>query len=238
MSRRSRLYFSFRSPFSWLLVERLRRTLPDAFERIDLSPYWEPDEQTEAALAQRGAAIHYAAMSKAKHLYILQDVKRLAADLELTMSWPVDTQPWWEPAHLTWLAARRAGQASEFYDAIVAARWGLGEDISRLDVVRRAAAQAGLEPGVVDAALADGVTREEGVDCLNAAYEDDIFGVPYMRQGWRRYWGYDRLDAFLAASGLLAGRVPAAGELPLEGVPSPVQAAVGSYDRDTAGGCG
>lgn len=235
MTRRPRLFFSFRSPFSRFTVERLLRTLPDAHERIDWIPYWEPDPPTERALAERGAAIHYAPMSKAKHLYILQDTKRIAERLGVPLAWPVDVDPWWEPSHLGWLAARRLGRAPEFYDAVVRARWERGENISDPAVVRAAAEVAGLDGDAIAAAPDDPAIRAEGVDCLTQAYEDDIFGVPYLRLGWRRFWGYDRLDEFLRW--YLPDRDDLAAD-PLAGVPAAVLAGDRPYDRDTAGGCG
>jgi 2-hydroxychromene-2-carboxylate isomerase len=236
MKRPPRLFFSFRSPFSWLLIERMGRVAPGAIEQIELVPYWEPDEATAAALARRGAAIHYAQMSKAKHLYILQDVKRLATDLGLAVAWPVDVDAWWEPSHLGWLAARRAGRERAFYDALVAARWQRGEDISRLETVAAAAEQAGCDGDAIVAAVDDPEIRAAGVQCLEQADQDDIFGVPYLIAGWRRFWGYDRLDAFLAAAGLAD---PGAGAgAPLAGIPDAILAGAGMYDNDTAGGCG
>jgi 2-hydroxychromene-2-carboxylate isomerase len=223
-----RLYFSFRSPFSWLLVERLLRLVPDAHERIELIPYWEPDDATERALAERGAAIHYVPMTKAKHLYILQDTKRIAERLGLSMAWPVDVEPWWEPSHLGWLQARRLGKAPELYAAISSARWERGENISDPQVIRALAESVGLDGEAVAGAVDDPEVRAEGVECLVEAYEDDIFGVPYLRLGWHRFWGFDRLDDFLAAfgNGAQAER------------PAKVPRLVGAYDTDTAGGCG
>ena len=235
MTRRPRLYFSFRSPFSWLLMTRLRRHVPDVFERMETIPYWEPDAETARGLRERDAEILYADMSKAKHLYILQDTKRLAAGLGLKIAWPVDVDPWWEVSHLGWLRARRQGRAVELYDAIVAARWERGENISDPAVVARLAASVGLDGDEIAGAPSDPDMRSEGVDCLARAYEDDVFGVPYLRLGWQRFWGYDRLDAFLEAY-LGSGVAPAAD--PLAGVPAAVQSRVGAYDRDSAGGCG
>ncbi|HTB49656.1 MAG TPA: DsbA family protein [Solirubrobacteraceae bacterium] len=247
MTSPPRLYFSFRSPFSWLLVERLRRVAPDALEQVELFPYWEPDMDTAAGLARHDAVIHYAPMSKAKHLYILQDTKRLATRLGLTLSWPVDVEPWWEPAHLGWLQARRLGGAGAFYDGIVAARWRAGLDISKREVIRDVADSVGLDGNAICAAVDDREVRDLGVDCLLQAYRDDVFGVPYMRVGWRRFWGFDRLADFLAEAGLHLEAGP--GELArssgrqddeggLSGVPLAVRELVGCYDNDTAGGCG
>jgi 2-hydroxychromene-2-carboxylate isomerase len=232
--RGPRLYFSFRSPFSWLLVHQLRRRVPDAHERIEFVPYWEPEPRMEAALRERRAVIHYAPMSRAKHLYILQDTKRLAAGLGLRIAWPVDVDPRWEVSHLGWLLARRRGRGTEFYEAVTAARWERGEDISDPAVIRALAGSTGLDgDAVANAAEAPGI-RAEGLDRLVEAYEDDIFGVPYLRIGWHRFWGVDRLDDFLDV--YLAGAARAGD--PLEGVPGRLRSPEAAYDLDTAGGCG
>ncbi|MFD0900335.1 2-hydroxychromene-2-carboxylate isomerase [Actinomadura sediminis] len=197
MKRRARLYFSFRSPYSWLTVDRLRREVPGAFRALDLYPYWDPDERSSAALAERGGEFHYVQMSRAKHLYMLMDTKRLAERQGLRMAWPVDVDPWWEPPHLAWLLARRLGRAEEFYDAVVEARWGRGEDICEPAVVRAAAERAGIDPDSAARAAEDPGIREEAADCLHQAYLDDVFGIPYLKWGRHRFWGFDRLDAFL-----------------------------------------
>jgi 2-hydroxychromene-2-carboxylate isomerase len=199
VNRRPRLYFSFRSPYSWLTVRRLRAVVPDLFEAMDCYPYWDPDERTNAALAGRGGEFHYIQMSRAKHLYMLMDTKRLAQREGLAMAWPVDVDSWWELPHLAWLWARRQGRAWEFYDAVTQARWGRADNICDEAVIRAAARQAGLDPGQAVAAPEDPSIREEAVGCLYQAYLDDVFGIPYLKWGRHRFWGFDRLDDFLAA---------------------------------------
>jgi 2-hydroxychromene-2-carboxylate isomerase len=247
MTSGGRLFFSLRSPFSWLLVERLLRRLPDAHELLEFIPFWEPDAHTEQALEERGARVHYQQMSKAKHLYILQDTKRLATQLGLRIAWPVDIDPCWELSHLGWLQARRLGRAPAFYTALTASRWQRAENISDPDIIRAAAVEAGLDGDLIVAAADDPDIRAEGVECLVRAYEDDIFGVPYLRFGWHRFWGYDRLDDFLdvflptvgRASTAAGGTADADGDAELlQDVPGPLRDLVGTYDRDTAGGCG
>jgi 2-hydroxychromene-2-carboxylate isomerase len=232
------VYFSFRSPFSWLAIEKLRRTVPDALQPLHMVPFWEPDETTASALGARQAAMHYVPMSKAKHLYILEDTKRLAARLGVKMAWPVDAQPWWEPAHLGWLQARRLGRADAFYDAVVEARWGHGRNISDPDVIRTAAIAAGVDADAIGRAVTDPEIRAEGVECLARAYTDDVFGVPYFRCGRQRFWGFDRVDGFCEA--LQAGSQRRNGER----APGSASVPAGSsdvstvYDRDLTGGCG
>lgn len=234
MNRPPKLYFSFHSPYSWLAVHRLRQTIPDLFEAVRFVPFWDPDPTTLAALSARGAAMLYQPMSRAKHRYLLADTKRLAARLGLPMAWPVDVDPWWEVPHLAWLAARRAGAASRCYDALVAARWTRGENICDPAVLRRVADGAGLPGAELADAVHDQGVRAEAVDALAAAYDDDVFGIPYLLLGRDRFWGVDRVDAFLDVYRTGAVRT---GSDPLSGVPPAVLAA-GGYDRDTAGGCG
>jgi 2-hydroxychromene-2-carboxylate isomerase len=228
MSARPRLYFSFRSPYSWLAVRRLREAVPDVFTRFDMQPYWDPDERSSAALAERGGEFHYVQMSRAKHLYMLLDTKRLAQRRNLAMAWPVDVDPWWELPHLAWIAARREGRAEPFYDALVEARWGRGEDICQADTVRRAAKEAGLDPETAVAAPESGSVREEAVDCLYRAYLDDIFGIPYLKLGRHRFWGLERVDDFLAVW-------RAGDDRPVVTEPARLTP---PYDLDNPGGCG
>jgi 2-hydroxychromene-2-carboxylate isomerase len=197
MTARPRLYFSFRSPYSWLTIRRLRRVVPDVFQAFDCYPYWDPDERTCRGLQERGGEFHYVQMSRAKHLYMLMDTKRLAQREGMTMAWPVDVDAWWELPHLGWLLARRAGLADEFYDAVAEARWGRGANICEPEVLRAVARQAGLDPDLAVGAPDDPAVREEAVGCLYQAYLDDIFGIPYLKWGRHRFWGLDRLADFL-----------------------------------------
>jgi 2-hydroxychromene-2-carboxylate isomerase len=239
VNRGPTLFFSLRSPYSWLLVECLLRLMPDAHERLDWVPYWEPDSRTSRELEGRGAVLNYTPMSKAKHLYVLLDTKRLARRLNLEIRWPVDVEPWWEPAHLGWLKARRLGKAADFYRAVVTARWQGAENISDPVVIRVLAESVGLDGDAIAGAVDDPEIRAEGLDALVDAYEDDIFGVPYLRLGWHRFWGFDRLEDFLAEyTATLESATGSRAENPEAGIPDRLKRLVGAYDRDTVGGCG
>jgi 2-hydroxychromene-2-carboxylate isomerase len=127
------------------------------------------------------------------------------------------------------LVARQAGDGQRCYDALVAARWGAGLDICDDAVFTRVLTDAGLDGAALSAAARNEATRAEGVNCLAAAHEDGIFGVPYLRLGRQRFWGYDRVEMFLDE----LRRRPVTDPPPVPaGIP------VGAYDRDTAGGCG
>jgi 2-hydroxychromene-2-carboxylate isomerase len=233
--RPPRLYFSFRSPFSWMALRRLEERLPAAPELIEYVPYWDPDEKMAAALDERGSGFHYTQMSKAKHLYILQDTKRLAQRHGYPMTWPIDVDPWWDLPHLAWLRAKAAGEHRELYAAVCAARWERGENVCEPEVLHAACTAAGLDADALVAAGTDDEVRSRGLDALSAAYDDDVFGIPYFKLGRHRFWGLDRLDGFLDA---LTGTVEVPARDPLEGVPVAVREQVGVYDFDEAGGCG
>lgn len=265
MKHHARLFFSFRSPFSWMLVKRLQEAVPHPQDLIEFIPFWEPDARTYHALKQNGADFHYTQMSKAKHLYILQDTKRLAGQFGLRITWPVDINPRWEVPHLSWLRARRLGQGAPYYAALMTARWQRGENICDPEVVRALAASVGINGDDLVVAIDDPGILAEGIDCLAEAYQDDIFGVPYLRYGRHRFWGLDRLDGFLnlflpaleegaqvsyhpptehqpkqGVAGTTTSQCCSATEAsdPFDDVPLELQANVGGYDTDAAGGCG
>ena len=240
-ARKPRLYFSLKSPFSWMASHRLEKLLPTWHDDLELMPYFDPDDQTYAALEERGIEMHYVHMSKAKHLYILQDTKRLAAKHGLTMKWPVDLDPWWVLPHHAYLAARRNGQGKELYWALLEARWERGEDICDRDVLRRVADSAGLDGAALAGAPDDPDLREEGIRALDAAYLDDVFGVPFFKAGPHRFWGLDRVDDFLdhyAKTYQKETGAEAETEAETVAVSAGLLDRVGSFDLDTAGGCG
>lgn len=232
-ARPPRLYFSFRSPYSWMAINQLEQHLPDAYEQIEYIPFFEPDETSMKQLEERGGEFHYVAMSKAKHLYILNDTKRLAQRFGHDLTWPVDVDPWWELPHLAWLKARQLGVERTFYNIVTSARWERGENICEEAVLEPLLRDAGLPAEELLAAPSDPEIRSEGVDALMRVYQDDVFGVPYIRWGAQKYWGIDRLADFLA---VYRGETTAPPDLQL--VDERIRAALGAYDHDTAGGCG
>jgi 2-hydroxychromene-2-carboxylate isomerase len=231
---KNHLYFSFRSPYSWIAMRKLEERVPNAPEVIEYLPYWEPQEDIRTELDTRGSGFLYAPMSKAKHLYILRDIKNLTQQHGYAMTWPVDVNPRWDVPHLAWLAARRLGGERALFWALHRARWQEGRDIWHWAVVAEVADGVGLDgQAVVDAANSQEI-QAEAVDILARAYDEDVFGVPFFFAGRQRFWGLDRLEMFIEA--LSAAGVP----LSDEGIdiPAEVRQEVGCYDSDTAGGCG
>ena len=225
-----RFYFSLRSPYSWLAYQDLMTQYPDVAERLEWRPFWEPDAESLRMLTEAGGSFPYVAMSRAKALYILQDVRREAARRGLAIAWPVDRAPCGEVSHLAYLVARRHGQGPPFIAAAYRARWVQGRDISDPATIGEIAVELGLDPAELSGAVSDPGTRKEGLHALQAVDADGVFGVPYFLYGRDRYWGIDRLPDFVAAvrAGIESIAAPA-GE---NADPTP------GGDQGHAGGCG
>ncbi|MFJ6215762.1 2-hydroxychromene-2-carboxylate isomerase [Streptomyces sp. NPDC092296] len=230
--RQPRYYFSLRSPYSWLAHRELLEHHPDVAEQVEWRPFWEPDEKSAARLIELGGAFPYVPMSRAKHLYILQDVGRLAERLGRRVVWPVDREPVWEVPHLAYLVARREGLGREFVAAAYRARWEEGRNICDPAVVGELGAELGLDPEETAGAATDPDLREQGAGLLLDLCRDGVFGVPFFVQGFNRFWGWDRLPDFVAH---LRAQTPGAESLPVPSGPGSVGP---SSEEGHAGGCG
>ncbi|WP_062214279.1 2-hydroxychromene-2-carboxylate isomerase [Streptomyces sp. NBRC 109706] len=230
-----RWYFSLRSPYSWLAFRELTETAPDVADAIAWHPYWEPDEAGAARLAESGVRLPYVPMSKEKHLYILQDIKRLTTARGLSVAWPVDTEPNWEVSHLAWLVAEDAGRGRDYIAAVYRARFERGEDISQRATIAAVADELGLDADALANASDDPELRERGLAALRNVDRDGVFGVPFFIQRFDKFWGLDRLPGFVAAVRAKAAST-APTPRPAEEVPPAVLVPAG--DQGHAGGCG
>ncbi|MBD0423381.1 DsbA family protein [Streptomyces sp. TRM S81-3] len=234
MTTRKTFYFSLRSPYSWLTHRELTTRRPDVAAALEWVPYWEPDAWSERLLAGTGDTFVYTAMSRPKHFYILADVRRLATARGLEVTWPVDRKPVWEVPHLAYLAAQRHGRGADFADRVYTARWLEGRDICDPATMAAIGKEMGLDPGELAGAADDPALREEGARALRRAVHDGVFGVPYFIHGHDKYWGLDRLDAFLGA---LDGRTDGDPEPRAQRLPEPDPETRGG-DLGHGGGCG
>lgn len=228
-----RCYFSLRSPYSWLAYRELLANHADVARRLEWRPYYEPDERSTRLIIEQGGELPYADMPRAKHLYILQDVGRLAQERGIELTWPVDRDPVWEVPHLGYLYASRHGRGPAFIEYAYQARWEEGRDICLRSTIAEIGTLLGLDPTAMANAGDDEELRREGAAIMVEACRHGAFGVPFFVHGFSRYWGLDRLDAF--ATHIRSTSPPA------ESMPEPCVAAVGlgrSPDDGHAGGCG
>jgi 2-hydroxychromene-2-carboxylate isomerase len=233
-----RFYFSLRSPYSWLAYVDLHRQYADIAPMLELRPFWEPDARSQVMLADAGGRFVYTPMSKEKHLYILQDIRRLAAERGLEVGWPIDREPCWEVPHLAYLAARRHGKDQDYIALAYQMRWQEGRDICDPETIAELAGKLGLDEAELAGAHENEELRREGLGALLDMHHDDVFGVPLFVDRRTRYWGLDRLAVF--ASAVRSGGTPQVP--PLEEIRQQDQAAAEADARASdfgpAGGCG
>ena len=173
-------------------------------------------------------------MTKEKHLYILHDVRRLAAERGLSVAWPVDeVRPCWEVPHLAYLAAERRGVGPAFISAAYRTRWQEGRNICDPEVIGSLAAEVGMDSARLSTAVDESSLRSAGAGRLLDVYADSVFGVPYFRHGYQRYWGLDRFPLFVAGLSAEPAADRASGS-----APSVATACVRATDWGHAGGCG
>jgi 2-hydroxychromene-2-carboxylate isomerase len=230
-----RWYFSLRSPYSWLAYRDLLARYPDVADTLVWEPFWEPDERSSRLLTESGGQFPYVPMSREKHRYILQDVRRLAADRGLPFTWPVDVDPVWEVPHLAYFLAEDAGRGREYVALAYRARWEEGRNICDRAVVADLAGRLDLDADRAAHASDDDELRARGLAALRAIDRDGVFGVPFFAIGYDKFWGLERLPGFVAA---VRGTLPAE-SLPVD--PEDVTrgvALLAASDHGHAGGCG
>lgn len=196
-----RFYFAFRSPYAWIGARLLEEYIDPADYHIEYRPFWEPDADTLALLTNRGGEFIYTPMSRQKHLYILQDIKRLTTRLGYTMQWPIDPEgAWWDLPHLSHIAVGRyaPAQQQQWFWALYRARWEEGRDICSVETIRELATENGLEPDLLAAAPDNPDIRQQGAEALYQCYRDGVFGIPFFIDGRNKFWGVDRFVDFAA----------------------------------------
>ncbi|MFE7371138.1 2-hydroxychromene-2-carboxylate isomerase [Streptomyces anulatus] len=230
-----RWYFSLRSPYSWFAYRDLMKHHPDVLDAVKWIPFWEPDARTEQLLAEAEVTLPLVPMAREKNFYILQDARRLAEDRGLDVTWPIDRDPVWEVSHLAYLLAEDAGLGREFVDAVYRARWQESKNISDPAVIGGIAAELGLDADRAAGAVDDAELRARGVEILAASVRDGLFGVPFFIQGHDKFWGVDRVEAFVAAHRGVPRGSTGPTEAELASLP---KMAAAQGDGGHAGGCG
>lgn len=176
------VWWSFRSPFSYLALsglERLARELP-----IDL--VWKP----VLPMVTRGLA-----MPRIKRLYLVHDAHREAVRQGIPFGDLCDPLgSGVEHAMAIAHAAFAQGQGPALLASIARGVWAEAKDLTSYVDLRELVERAGMDWADARAAIADGGWKAWAADHaadLNAA---GLWGVPSYRVGDHVAWGQDRLD--------------------------------------------
>lgn len=201
MKQTKRCYFSLRSPYAWLALRELQQRASGHKSGIEFLPFFEPHGRVRELLLEMGGECLYLPMSKEKHLYILSDVKRLMRRQGLVPKWPAELDVDWTAPHCAYLCCPGASLKQAFVTAAMEKRWLHGADICGWDAVRALLRDLTAHEEadfIIDAAQSE-ATASAAAAVLYQAWEDGVFGVPFLVAGREKFWGHDRLDMFMEA---------------------------------------
>lgn len=208
------VYWSFRSPYSYLATARLAEMRRTYEVDILFRPVY--------PLAVRKTDF-FATVNPAWVKYVQRDAPRLAEYLGLPFRWPkpdpivqdmttlrvADEQPYIRRLTRMGQAAADRGRGIEFADAVSSLLWGGTRGWNEGDHLRGAVARAGLAIDELDAAIE---ADPDGYDARIAANQAALeaaghWGVPTMVFEGEPFFGQDRIDVLewrLRSRGLVA----------------------------------
>jgi 2-hydroxychromene-2-carboxylate isomerase len=187
MTERLELFFSFRSPYSYLAGPRAF-ALPERFD-VDLV------FRGVIPMAMRGQSV-----PKAKRLHTLRDVKREAVRLGMPFGRIHD--PIGAGAMRCLLVGEHAvdaGREREFVLAATRGIWAEAIDVSRDAGLRAVCERAGLSWPECAAALEDSALLGRVEANTRALAGLGHWGVPVFVLGDELFWGQDRIEDLEAA---------------------------------------
>ena len=186
-------YYDTNSPYAYLAANRVDELLPDVT--------WHPIA-FGIVLRELGRVPWSLGPGRAEGM---AEIERRAAERGLPPvrwpeGWPVDSYSL-APLRALEFADERGSQR-ELARALYRQNFEEGASLAEVDNVLRAAAEAGLDPDEVRAALDDDRVKDRLREHTDAALELGVIGVPTVVVDGTVFWGDDHLeDAAAAASG-------------------------------------
>jgi 2-hydroxychromene-2-carboxylate isomerase len=178
------MWFSFRSPYSWLAMSRVRRLAAHYGATLELR-YILP-------MVMRGLPV-----PPVKTRYIVLDAKREADRCGLPFGRIVD--PVGAGAERALAVLHHAiplGLGGDFAELALRAAWSEGVALAEVAGLREVAHRAGLTDAQLGEALADDSWREAAEANRAALFDAGLWGAPTCRvNGGLAHWGQDRLWA-------------------------------------------
>lgn len=189
------LFFSVRSPYSYIGYEQARRFARATGVDLVLRPV--------LPMMMRGMHVPWA-----KKLYILTDTKREAERAGLPFGKVADplgvgVERSYAVAH--WAEQQAGGRQdtlAAFFDALLGGVMAEGIDVSTDAGLRRIVERAGLDWSGARAALAAEGWRDWVEGHRAAMFDHGLWGVPCMRYGDTAVWGQDRFWRVRQAMGI------------------------------------
>ena len=200
---RLEIYWSFRSPYSYLACDRLQQIKRDYDLDTEFRPV-RPLALREPSFFTKGR--------KQVVPYLLRDVFREAEQLNVTLVWPKPDpitmnlatrvaepeQPIMDRLMSLGIAACEAGAGLEFAYAVAKRIWCGDEGWFTEETLAAAATEVGLELATLDAWAGEHEGKvAETIAANEAAQLEHHWGVPLMVLDGEPFFGQDRLDALI-----------------------------------------
>ncbi len=194
------VFWSFRSPYSYLVTPDLLRLREDYDVSVALRPV--------LPIALRAKAAVFDANDKKRPQYIVMDSYRRGKFLGLPMSWPKpdpviqdretfevpEEQPYiWRLSTLG-IEAERRGKGIDFAYQVALLLWGGTVDWHESDHLARATAKAGLDLADMEAAVERYDGKAEIAKNHELLEQAGHWGVPTMVFNGEPFFGQDRID--------------------------------------------
>ena len=182
-------YFDFASPYAWLISDRLERLA----ERYQREVVWRP---VLLFAIFKAVGLPPPMETEAKRKYMLHDMERSARYYGVPYRHP-DSFPTISPvpARLFYgLAEEDTAQAKAFAQQVLRAHFVDGKDIARPDVVAEIAAQSGITPSRIEAAMTGDHSRSLLRESIEEATRRGVIGSPFVFVDDEPFFGADRLD--------------------------------------------
>jgi len=194
------VFWSFRSPYSYLVTPDLLRLRSDFDVVVRLRPV--------LPIALRSKMTIFDAADKKRPRYIVMDARRRAEFLGLPFIWPSpdpviqDRETFEVPDHqpriwrLTGLGveAERRGKGIDFARAVAARIWNGEPDWDQGDDLANAARSVGLDLADMESAISDADTKAVVELNHQKLEEAGHWGVPTMVFNGEPFFGQDRID--------------------------------------------
>lgn len=201
MSANIDLYWSFRSPYSYLAMPGVL----DVRQRYDVIFQFRP----VLPIAVRSPEFFDPDNAK-KVRYIIRDYPRRARLLGMTAGWPspdpivqdretlqiAEEQPYIYRLVYLGVEAQRRGRGVEFAHEVSLLLFGGTQGWDQGDHLQEAAARAGLDLASMDEAIAEPESHQEEVEANQVALEAaGHWGVPTFVYNGEPFFGQDRIDS-------------------------------------------
>jgi len=174
------MWVSVRSPYSYLAFDRVVALANEV--GVDLRV------KLVLPMVRRGIPA-----PRAKRLYILHDVARLAREQGVPFGWLVDPLPAVDRVLAAAWVARRHGREIELISSALRGMWAEGVDASTDRGLARIVGAAGVPMEETSAALRSGAWKEDVETHRESLSGAGLWGVPSFRFGEFVTWGQDRV---------------------------------------------